>query len=139
MDSTLRTTPATTPDEFYKKNIALTVDESAALLLATGSQSRTNPWFLTRRLRVTTSLAKDIAGRRKKDFAPLVRRHLSCQCKGNKATRCGQEHEKVALDNFMGLFTAANGDLTESGLVVDTKEPWLAASPDGIISIDGKK
>ena len=47
---------------------------------------------------MTASLSKDIAARRKKDFALIVRCHLSGQFKGNKAMCFGQEYEKTALD-----------------------------------------
>ena len=57
---------------------------------------------------MTASLAKDIAARRMKDLALLVQRQLSAQFKGNKATRYGQEHEKVALDCFVRSFKASD-------------------------------
>ena len=88
---------------------------------------------------MTASLAKDIAARRKKDFAPLLRCHLSGQFKGNKATRYGQEHEKVALDCFMRSITASDVVVMESGLVVDSSEPWLGASSDGTLSVNDEK
>jgi len=81
MDVVVNTTSATTPDEFYKRNVA-------ALELETQSQSKTNAWFVARWVHVTASLAKDIAARRKKDFTPLVRRHLSCQLSGASAASC---------------------------------------------------
>ena len=125
MDVVVSTTSATTPDEFYKRNVVLTVEGAAALELETRGQSKTNAWFLARRVRVTASLAKDIAARRKKDFTSLVRRHLSCQFKGNKATLYGQQFEKVALHCFVRSLEATNVEVMESGLVVDSSEPWL--------------
>ena len=127
MDVVVSTTSATTPDEFYKKNVVLTVEGAAALELETRSQSKANAWFLARRVRVTASLAKDITARHKKDFTPLVRRHLRCQFKGNKATLYGQQFEKVALHCFVRSLEATNVEVMESGLVVDSSEPWLGA------------
>ena len=83
------TASATTPDEFYKKNVELTVEGAVALEVETRGQSRTNSWFLARRLSVTASLSKDIGARRKKNFAPVVWRHMSGQFRGNRATRYG--------------------------------------------------
>ena len=39
----------------------------------------------------------------------------------------------------MKSFTSADVEVTESGLVVDSGEPWLGASLDGIISVNGEK
>ena len=133
----------TTPEEFYEKNVVLTKDKAVSLELETRGQSKTNSWFLARRIRVTASVAKNIAARRSEDYSPLVRRQLSCQFRGNKATRYGQHNEKAALDCFVQSLTLSKLnaiiEVKECGLVVDSSESWLGASPDAFITVDGEK
>ena len=85
------------PYEFYERSIILTQEEAKALELKTRGQATSSEWHLARHMRVTASLSKDIAARRKPDFAPVVRRHLSGHFRGNKATRHGSEDEETAL------------------------------------------
>jgi len=48
----------------------------------------------------------------------------------------GREHEKDAIDGYVDYQAKRGISITvqKCGLVVDTSLPWLAASPDGIIS-----
>ena len=57
------------------------------------------------------------------------------------ATRYGKQFEKVALDSFVRSLEATSSvvEVMESGLVVNSSEPWLGASPDGIVTVDGEK
>ena len=54
------------------------------------------------------------------------------------ATKWGCDHEKVALDKFVKLYrtTHENVVLEEAGLFIDPEHPFIAASPDGIVSCD---
>ena len=121
--------------EFYERNVILTQEEAKDLELKTCGQATCNEWHLARRMRVTASLSKDIAARRKPDFTPVVRRHLSGHFRGNKATRHGNEHEVTALK----LFTDSHSDIIDvirTGLVVNAAQSWLGASPDAIVTME---
>ena len=75
---------------------------------------------------------KQIITRRNPDFTPVVRRKLCGDFRGNKATRYGQKHEVVALQAYVQRKqqVSTGYSCANSGLVVCTTEPWLAASPD---------
>ena len=57
------------------------------------------------------------------------------------ATLYGKQFEKVALDCFVRSLEATSSivEVMESRLVVNSREPWLGASPDGIVTVDGEK
>lgn len=56
--------------------------------------------------------------------------------KGNKATCYGNEHEESAINDYIISQTTSKSVVTvaRSGLIVRRDEPWLACSPDGLIS-----
>ena len=62
---------------------------------------------------------------------------------GNMATLYGKHFEKVALDCIVRSLEATSSvvEVMESGLVVNSSEPWLGALPDGIVTVhvDGEK
>ena len=129
------------PEEFYERNVTLTADGAAKLEYSTRGQSCTPAWFTARRVRITASVAKDIAARKKADFTPLIRRLLSCQFRGNKATMYGRVNEDSALHAFLAtVFTDPSlVEVLKPGLFVNSDEPWLGASPDAVLTIDGKQ
>lgn len=51
----------------------------------------------------------------------------------NAATRYGIEHEMIAIEQ---LENKINKIIVPSGLMVDLNQPFLAASPDGLIGSD---
>ena len=123
------------PYEFYERNVILTQEEAKDLEFKTCGQATSNEWHLARLMRVTASLSKDIAARRKPDFTPVVRRHLSGHFRGNKATQHGNENEETALK----LFTDSRNDIIDcirTGLVVNAAQSWLGASPDAIVTME---
>ena len=121
--------------EFYERKVILTQEGAKDLELKTCGQATCNEWHLARHMRVTASLSKDIAARRKPDFTPVVRRHLSGHFRGNKATRHGNECEATALK----LFTDSHSDIIDvirTGLVFNAAQSWLGASPDAIVTME---
>jgi len=53
--------------------------------------------------------------------------------KGNAATRYGIEHEMIAIEQ---LENKINKKIVPLRLIVDLNQPFLAASPDGLIGSD---
>lgn len=53
--------------------------------------------------------------------------------KGNAATQYGIEHEMIAIEQ---LENKINKKIVPAGLMVDLNQPFLAASPDGLIGSD---
>ena len=100
-------------------------------------QSECAEWFHQRKVWVSTTMCKDIVCKKRSGFDSLVQRKLRDSFVGNAATRYGQEHEAVALAEYVE-FHHQNGNqifVETSGLVVSIDFPFLACSPDGIVTV----
>ena len=129
------TSPYPTCEEFYAADVVVDGPAASEIVLQTRTQGSTQLWFVERRKRVTASTCKSIICRRSADFTPLVRSKLSGSFAGNRATRYGQQHESVALQQYCKMKQQQEPDFSvqESGLVVSLAWPYLAASPDGVV------
>ena len=85
-----------------------------------------------RRVRITASTARKVPVRSTTAPDKFLSEHLHPTFHGNAATSHGAEGEEHARQ-----FLKSQGHTIESkGLVVCPAEPWLAASPDGVIDND---
>ncbi|XP_015260755.1 PREDICTED: uncharacterized protein LOC107105150, partial [Cyprinodon variegatus] len=115
---------------FYDRYIKLDGDKCAVLEELTKMQSASHLWFDARKLRVTGSSAKKVPVRASTRPENFLREHLFPRFHGNTATRYGQENEKVAY-----AWLESCGFVVEKrGTVVSVTEPWLSASPDGVVN-----
>lgn len=115
---------------FYNKYVNLDEDRLARLEDVTKTQSASHVWYDARKLRITASTAKKVPLRVSTKPDNFVREHLFPRFHGNSATQHGQENEEVAL-----AWIESSGYVVErKGMVVSCKEPWLSASPDGILN-----
>lgn len=132
------TTHVTGEADFLAQFVAVTAEEAADIEERTRGQSATSMWFTERRKRITATLIKSIVCRRKPDFSPLVVRKLAGgRFRGSRATRYGLEMENVALQAVKSAMETTSGKAVEvrsSGLVVNVERPWLAATPDGVLT-----
>lgn len=83
-------------------------------------------------MRVTASTARKVPIRSTTAPDKFLSEHLHPSFRGNAATRQGAEGEELARDYLETL----GNSIETKGLVVCEKEPWLAASPDGVINKD---
>ncbi len=108
-------------------------------------------WRSARKLRLTASNFGTAVGHNPwKSPDDLVEDMLFEQFKGNDATRWGNDKESIARNLYIlkkrtSLSAQLNVSLssvdfhvTESGLHVWDKYPWLAASPDGLVRENGE-
>ncbi|CAM4535758.1 unnamed protein product [Leuciscus chuanchicus] len=95
----------------------------------TKAQSKEQVWHDARRVRVTASTARKVPIRSTTVPDKFLSEHLHPSFRGNAATRQGAEGEELARDYLETL----GNSIETKGLVVCEKEPWLAASPDGVI------
>lgn len=115
---------------FYDMYIKLDGDKCASLDAFTKMQSASHLWFDARKLRVTASSAKKVPVRASTKPDNFLREHLFPRFHGNTATRYGQENEEVAY-----AWMESCGFIVEKrGTVVSVTEPWLSASPDGVVN-----
>ncbi|KAK0145364.1 hypothetical protein N1851_015744 [Merluccius polli] len=100
--------------------------QADTLELETRGQSASYLWHSSRKLRITASSAKKVPAQIVKSFCE----HFYPSFRGNYATNYGKEKEETACNQLreQGII------ITHTGTVVCGAEPWLSASPDGIIN-----
>ena len=105
---------------------------------STVDQAACDSWRDERMKRITASVAGSIAKMRKTtNRSGKVKEILYSTFQGSKATRYGHVMEDAAKEDYekeqlrsgkVGLL------LKRSGLVISEENPWLACSPDGLVS-----
>jgi putative phage-type endonuclease len=129
------------PSEFYDKFVARTPTQCIEELAA---PQRSDAWLLARKFSITASQFGSATG-----LSPyqtpdeLVMDKVWNTFEGNAATEWGTLHEKHAKDVFLEWFLFHLGskfEFVEENLMKYSAEPWMAASPDGILKYeqDGK-
>ena len=110
--------------------------DAASLKTRTRQQAQCPEWFSARRLQLTATLCKAIATRRKEDVSALLQRKLNSKFSGNAATEYGLRHEEEAINDYVTMMQSEDPTISVRrwGLVVSVADPWLACSPDAIIS-----
>ncbi|XP_048091752.1 uncharacterized protein LOC125289110 [Alosa alosa] len=106
--------------KFYQAYVSMDGKQADTLELETRGQSASDLWHSSRKLRITASSAKKVP----------VREHFYPSFRGNYATNYGKEKEETACNQLkeQGM------NITHTGTIVCGAEPWLSASPDGIIN-----
>ena len=122
------------PEELYNTTIFVTEESGKEIEKETRGQSSCQKWFEERRKRVTATMCKSIVCRQKGDFTAVIRNKLYEKFHGNAATRYGIENEPLAIKCYLEKCRKISPDyvVRSSGLVIGTKWPWLAASPDAL-------
>lgn len=114
---------------FYETYVKISPDKVNMLAQETVMQSASQVWHDARKLRVTASTAKKIPKHSATNPRTFLNEHLFPTFKGNTATKYGQDNE----DNAIKLVEERGFVVQRKGLVVNPHQPWLAASPDGIL------
>lgn len=133
-----------TPSQFFHKFVAKTEEQCLEEALA---PQKSKAWLENRRLSLTASQFGSAAG-----LSPyqtpdeLLNEKLWDSFEGNAATRWGSDHEVHAQETFKEWFYeyAASQNFTdvvftEPNLLKFQAEPWLAVSPDGIVTYTDKE
>ncbi|XP_072047343.1 uncharacterized protein [Amphiura filiformis] len=124
------------------QNIDLTVtkQQSRAVERDTKEQARTKLWFAQRAGRITASKMKSVCHTDpRKPSQSLVRQivYPDLYRFSSTATQWGCTHEKTARDKYEEYMTTeedhTNFYVSDSGLVIDTVNPHIGASPDGYV------
>ena len=128
--------PPSSAEEFYQRFVAVTQEQAEMIERDTRSQSECAKWYEQRQLCVTATMCKEIVCRRKSDVSCLVQKKLQRNFFGNTATCYGLDHEAEALAEYVALQQQSDPDYSvqASGLVISCDVPYLACSPDGIVS-----
>lgn len=115
---------------FYETFVKLS--ERAAAFLELNTRSQNNAlWSVARRLRVTSSNVKRIPKKDSTQGENAVNAIINPTFAGTEATRHGLNYEAVAREQF----TKNTGlRVMPCGIFVSPEAPWLAASPDGVLT-----
>ena len=97
--------------------------------MATNSQSESELWHNSRKVRITGSSAHKVPVRDTTHSNNFIREHLQTSFKGNKFTKHGQKGKILAKQQLR----SSGSHIEDEGTVVSYEEPWLGVSPDGII------
>ena len=122
---------------YYESHIVLTQARAIALELETRGQAHDSLWFAERQKRITASIAKQVAVRRKetrpkKPVSVITHRHSFSSI----ATVYGVEKKRVAREMYLKVmrFSKPSLSVSQTGLLISTDHPWLGATPGGLIS-----
>lgn len=129
------------PEEYEKEKakclqtLSKTQDEIDELEKSTIGQSDSVLWREERRTRLKASFFGRICKMKKATHCSnLVQIILYNTFTGNFATSWGKEHEKIAKEEFEERNSVT---IRDCGMFVDSKQNYLAASPDGLIGDEG--
>lgn len=133
------TVPDLTPEIIALKTVeylaSITVQTSDELEEKTREQSNSDNWLYERSKRISSTMFKDVAERRKTTLsAKLVKRIVYREKISTKAMEYGRANESIAIqayENFKGV------TVKRCGLFVDPKNPFLCTSPDGLVGTEG--
>lgn len=114
---------------FFHTFVDLSPAQLELLTTETELQAMSLLWHDARKLRLTASTAKRVPRKNTTDPQKFLTEHFYPTFKGNTATLHGQKCEKLAIQ----AMEARGYTVERKGLVVCSHEPWLGASPDGIL------
>ena len=124
-------------DDLYTHHIHISATRINELETSTRGQHESEKWHNERKLRITASIMKEVCHHRPTtSCVAFVKRKLSCKSINTPAICYGRKHKKVAIGSYV-KHQNMNGKVVSvesCGLFVDHSMPWLAASPDAIIS-----
>lgn len=115
---------------FYNRYIKLNDAQIQSLSMATISQSESELWHNSRKIRITGSSAHKVPVRDTTNSDNFLREHMYPSFTGNKFTRHGQEGEILAKQQLR----SSGWHIEDTGTIVSFEEPWLSVSPDGIVT-----
>lgn len=119
--------------QFYLKNVLINRDQILHLMHSTIEQANNSSWRLQRQKRISaSSKAHQINTRRSRneDLAVRFLKDNIIKGKGLKYVEYGIGMEDFACKKYSLMH---NVEVIKCGLVVHQKQPWICASPDGLI------
>ena len=127
--------------ETITKSVGVTLEKSKEIENETKQQGNSQMWYLERSKRLTSSLFGQVVRRRDNIYPKSILEQIQ-RCKEGKrlktaAIQWGVENEKIALAMYKEKLDNMHS-VIECGLMINPKWPWLGASPDGLVSHEGK-
>ena len=123
--------------QWYEEHVVVDYAKAEEVLQSTIHQSLSPQWYNERVKRIPASMAKEIILRRPtidpaRLLARLTSTHLSLH---TEAVAYGHAHEGDAVGTYSRLMSSlgVSQTVSPSGFVICVAEPWLGATPDGIV------
>ncbi|XP_071580317.1 uncharacterized protein [Temnothorax nylanderi] len=122
---------------FYAREVNLGETQIIQICVDTRGQSYSDKWFSVRNIRISaSSRAHSIKTRQSEKIDALVNKFLTPSCingQAKKNTQYGSKNEGKALKEYEAIHGAK---VIQIGVVVSKTQPWLCASPDGVVIED---
>ena len=128
-------------EDYVKTNINLPLEERKSITQETLQQSQSELWHTERKKRLTASNFRLIIRRNPSlPVSKLVKTLLYSKFKGNQHTKNGLLQERTSAEEYKlrKAEESINVTVEQSGLVIDDDNPFLTASPDGIVNEGGE-
>ncbi|XP_076081060.1 uncharacterized protein LOC143051967 [Mytilus galloprovincialis] len=125
-------------DKFLQTHINLSAQQCKNITTSTVLQSQSGLWHSERKKRITASNFGSIVKRNPSlPIAKFVRTILYSSFSGNRHTRNGINQEDTTIEEYKLKKAEENENVSveRSGLVIHHTDKYLAASPDGIVTI----
>ncbi|VDI15012.1 Hypothetical predicted protein [Mytilus galloprovincialis] len=125
-------------DNFLQTHINLSAQQCKNITTSTFHQSQSGLWHSERKKRITASNFGSIVKRNPSlPIAKFVRTILYSSFSGNRHTRNGINQEDTTIEDYKLKKAEENENVSveRSGLVIHHTDKYLAASPDGIVTI----
>lgn len=119
--------------KFYTKFVLINRDKIFNLMYTTIEQANNSSWRLHRQIRLSaSSKAHQINTRLSRNYDLAVRfmKNKQIMGKGLKYVKYGIGMEDFAFKKYTYLY---NVHVIKCGLVIHQKQPWMCASPDGLV------
>lgn len=110
---------------FYNNLSAITINQSTS-----PNPDSVLVWKIARKLRITASTASKVPKRKTTSPFNFMNNHLFGKFKGNLHTARGNYGEEEARRWYTN---ATGNEIRVTGTTISQTEPWLSASPDGLI------
>ena len=128
--------------EFYTTNVKISEHKGLDIERVTRGQGThhisSNIWLAERRKCITSSNTGAIARQRSTTkVANAVKSVLYCTLRGNIATEWGKLQEPATCEAYIEAkrSTSPGISVKSSGLVIHPENHWLAANPDGLVTL----
>lgn len=124
--------------KFYKKCVFIDRDQIFNLMYCTIDQANNSAWRLHRQTRLSASSKAHMINTRRsrnEDLAVQFVKDKKIIGKGLKYVDYGIRMEDVASKMYSDIY---NTNVLKCGLVIHQKQPWMCASPDGLVICNNK-
>jgi len=122
---------------YYQTEVVVDMQEAERIEVETQLQASCEMWRQERRKRITASnVHKIVSLKPSTKRAPRVKELLYSTFRGNCATKYGLTNENETRKAYVENMQATHPGLVTHhvGLVISTTHPWIAASPDDLVT-----